>query len=184
MIQFQLPSNLTPTIFSNDEIPEFTPLIIDYAMELEFLTEKNDKYVFRIPVVIEDNFPPREIVPPPRMPPMTPSSTVSSPPSVAPPSMFHQHNAPVNERNYSPYHQGNEYPLYQTPEQNIEPPPAYASPPPSYNPMPNSNPSSISNPIDNNSLYPVLPGMKPYSPPSEPAFSYQPAFNPAYADSQ
>ena len=52
MIQFQLPPDLIPSIFINEGTKQLTPLTIDYAFELEFLTEKQDRYKLLVPINI------------------------------------------------------------------------------------------------------------------------------------
>lgn len=198
MMQFQLPSKITPTMFLNQNVSTFTPLTVDYTLEIEFMTEKNDRYVLIAPLVIEDNFPPREILPPPSMPVYPPSQN----------SQLHDKNefsASTTPSHYNPYEQQqrSSYQQNSPPSEISEPPPAYSQPPPSYNYNYNDAPSS-SNPnfsgssniprqssssapnIPHNnqggdSLYPVLPGMTPYTPPvNQQPFTLPPAYNPSF----
>ena len=171
MLQFKLPPKLQPSVFLNTMQNEFTPLTLTYEFHLEFLTEKEDRYTLRVPVNIEDNFPAREPIPPPPLP-------------VEPTSEPMYDNTPISD-NRGEFTEANQQ---FVPPASFEPPPPYQAQswdehetPPNY-PIPAAVPHDD---VNSGGLYPVLPGMKPYTPPAD-SFDFQnlPAYNPAFSNAQ
>merc|ERR1712110_1134453 len=129
-----------PSIFPHVTAGQCTPLRLNYFFELEFLTEKADRHVIKVPINVEDNYPPRAPQPPPPMPSEShPSAAWSSqaPPRAAPQAISHSDAPPA-------YHNGSN---------------SHAQPPPQF-----QEPSDFSS--SEPGLYPRLPGITAYQPTS------------------
>merc|ERR1712110_468749 len=167
-----------PSIFPHVTAGQCTPLRLNYFFELEFLTEKADRHVIKVPINVEDNYPPRAPQPPPPMPSEShPSAAWSSqaPPRAAPQAISHSDAPPA-------YHNGSI-------SHAQPPPPSYGSPPSNFHGACNQPPPQFQEPSDFSSsepgLYPRLPGITAYQPTSDSfMFAAPPPFNPAYPPQQ
>ena len=195
MIQFPLPPKLIPSVFTHPTFADQTPLRISYYFELEFLTEKGDRHIVKVPLNIEDNYPPRAMAPPPPIPipstraisevplPYSDSSTshASSPyPPGAAPAVPQPIPAPVLAQEPVVMRSPEPQPLWginpssQSGQALVidEAPPLYQAPIAFQEP-----PQEYSG----NHLYPQLPGLPAFVPSSDAfSFSAPPPFNPAF----